>query len=120
MTLSPPKPPRREPKVDLSGLTDRQILVRQGVVTLGELAFGPRWQSDLAAALSQEAGRRVGQAQVSHWVLGVRPVPESLVEPLQQLAMRIAADLVRRADRIRADWSAAPQEDVDALPGPPA
>lgn len=117
MTLSS-KPPRREPKVDLSGLSDHQVLVRQGVVTLGELAFGPRWQSDLAAALSEEAGRRVGQAQVSHWFLGVRPIPEAMIEPLQRLAVRVADDLVRRADRIRADWVAAPQEDLDALPGP--
>lgn len=117
MTLSPPKP-RREPKIDLSGLSDRQVLVRQGVVTLGELAFGPRWQSDLAAALSQEVGRRVGQSQVSQWVAGSRPVPEALIEPLQRLAVRAADDLARRADRIRADWVAAPQEDLDALPGP--
>ncbi len=107
MTLSPPKP-RREPKVDLSGLSDRQVLVRQGVVTLGELAYGPRWQSDLAAALSEEAGRRIRQAQVSHWVLGVRPVPEAMIEPLQRLAARVADDLIRRADRIRADWIAPP------------
>lgn len=119
MTLSS-KPPRREPKIDLSGLTDRQVLVRQGVVTLGDLAFGPRWQSDLAAALSKESGRRIGQAQVSHWFLGVRPVPEALIEPLQRLAIRSADDLVRRADRIRSDWVEAPQEDVAALPGPPA
>lgn len=47
-------------------------------------------------------------------------MPEALLDPLQRLAMRAADDLVRRADRIRSDWGEAPQEDVDAIPGPPA
>lgn len=114
MTAPSPKP-RREVRVDLSGLTDRQVLVRQHVVSLGERAYGPRWQSDLAVALTKEAGRRVGQSQVSQWVSGSRPVPEGLLEPLQRLAFKVVADLERRADAIRADWIASyPDEDVEA------
>lgn len=115
MTASPQKP-RREVQVDLTGLTDRQVIIRHHVVALGENAYGPRWQSYLAAALSEEASRKIGQAQVSHWVAGIRPVPEVLIAPLQRLAMRIADDLERRADRIRADWDAGPSpEDAETL-----
>lgn len=117
MTLSSPKP-RREVQVDISGLSDRQALIREHVLRLGELAFGPRWQSDFAAALSAEARKAITQAQVGHWIAGRRPVPEGLIEPIQRLAIRLAKDLERRADRIRADWTEAPQEDLDALPGP--
>lgn len=101
---TPPSKPRREAKVDLSGLSPEQVRTRRGVVNLGTLAFGPRWQTDLAAALSQEAGRRIGQAQVSHWISGERPVPEALIEPLRLVAMRLAEDLERRASQIREDW----------------
>lgn len=113
MSILHPKP-RRDPKIDLSGLTDRQMVVRQHVVALGEQAYGLRWQSDLAAALSKAASRKVGQAQISHWFSGIRPVPEAMIESLQRLAMRIADNLVRRAERIRADWSEdPPAEDIE-------
>lgn len=101
---NPPSKPRREAKVDLSGLTPGEIETRRAVVELGTLAFGPRWQTDLAAALSNETGRTIGQAQVSHWVSGHRPVPRALIEPLRAVAMRVAADLVTAANIIRADW----------------
>lgn len=115
MSNPSPKPPRREPQVDLSGLSDHQIRLRAGVIALGERVFGARWQTDLSTALSDVAGKRVGQAQISHWVAGLRPVPEALIEPLQRLAIRAAEDLERRAAEIRADWIDPPPEDSQAL-----
>ncbi len=115
MTYPTRTPPRREAQVDLSGLTDHQVRLRAGVISLGERAFGPRWQTDLAAALSTEAGKRIGQAQVSHWVAGIRPVPETLVEPLQRLAVRAIRELERRAAELRVDWIDPPPEDAQAL-----
>jgi hypothetical protein len=104
--------PIREAKVDLSGLTEAQILIRRGVISLGERAFGPRWQSFFATALSEVAGRRITQAQVSQWISGSRPVPDALFEPTRRLAIRAAEDLERRAAEIRMEWApAAPEED---------
>ncbi|MBK3400858.1 hypothetical protein [Methylobacterium ajmalii] len=109
--------PRREVQVDLSGLTQRQIFLREQVIMLGEMAFGARWQSVFAAELSQHAGRPVRQAQVSHWISGYRPVPEAMVEPLRDLALRVAAEMARRVDEIRARWAPppVPSQDADAL-----
>lgn len=117
MLVVPPKP-RREVRVDLSGLTSDQVFHRRGVVRLGELAFGPRWQTDLAAALSLEAGRQVRQSQISAWVSGERAVPMVLIEPLKRIAVRIAEDMERRAAEIRADWAdQPPADDVAAIEG---
>ncbi|MCK2054974.1 helix-turn-helix domain-containing protein [Methylobacterium sp. 37f] len=115
MTESPPKP-RREVKVDISGLSSDQVLIRRAVILLGERAFGPRWQSDLAAALSIEANRRITQAQVSQWISGQRPVPEGLVDPLQRLALRKASEMESMAAELRADWAPTPPaEDIAAI-----
>lgn len=101
---TPPSKPRREAKVDLTGLSPDEIEIRRAVVELGSLAFGTRWQTDLAASLSNSTGRKIGQAQVSHWISGHRPVPRALIEPLRALAMRVAVDLEAAAKIIRADW----------------
>lgn len=114
MSIDPPKH-RREAKVDLSGLSDSQLFNRRSVIALGERAFGPRWQSLFAEALTREAGRRVGQVQVAQWIAGDRPVPEALIEPIRSLALRLADDMERRAADLRADWAKAPPaEDVEA------
>lgn len=115
MTESSQKP-RREPKIDLSGLTSEQVLIRRAVILLGERVFGQRWQSDLAAALSIEANRKITQAQVSQWISGQRPVPEGLIEPLQRLAIRMASEMESKAAEVRADWAPPPPaEDVAAI-----
>lgn len=117
--MESPKTTRQEVRVDLSGLSERQAVVRLHVIRLGELAFGPRWQSYLAETLSTEVGRTVGQSQIAHWIAGRRPVPEAMIEPLQRLAMRLATDMERRADLIRADWGPDPSpEELNALPSP--
>lgn len=116
MTASLPSRARQEVKVDLSGLSERQQLVRLHVIRLGEMAFGPRWQSYLAEILSGEVGRPVGQSQIGHWISGRRPVPEAMIDPLQRIAMRLAGDMERRADLIRADWGPDPSpEDLKGL-----
>lgn len=105
-------------RVDLSALSTRQIDLRRRVIALGERAFGDRWQTSFASATAREIGRHIGQAQVSHWISGKRPVPEALVEPLRRLALRLADELERRAAEIRADWAADPsEEDREALAG---
>lgn len=109
---------KRAAQVDLSGLSRRQIALRRRVVALGERAFGSRWQTEFATAASEEAHRHVGQAQVSHWISGRRPVPEGLIEPLRRLAFRLADELEFRAAEIRADWAQDPsEEDNEALAG---
>lgn len=116
MTASKPPRARQEVKVDLSGLSERQAIVRMHTIRLGELAFGPRWQSYLAEILSSEIGRKVGQPQIAHWISGRRPVPEAMLDPLQRIAMRLADDMERRADLIRADWGPDPSpEDLKGL-----
>ncbi len=115
MTEPSPKR-RREVQIDLSGLTDRQLLAREKVLRLGPFAFGPRWQSDFATALSKEARKSISQGQVGHWISGRRPVPEGLIEPIQRLAVRVCEDHERQVDRIRADWATEPPaEDIDAI-----
>lgn len=115
MTYPTRQPPRREAQVDLSGLTEHQARLRAGVIALGERAFGARWQADFSAALSAEAGKRIGQAQISHWVAGLRPVPEALVEPMQRVAVRAIRELEIRAAELRVDWIDPPAEDAQAL-----
>ncbi len=114
MTIAPPKT-RTPPKVDLSGLSDEQQDRRARVIRLGEIAFGARWMSDFAAALTKEAGRTVRYAQVSQWVIGYRPVPESLEEPLTRLAFKVADQLAERAAFVRSDWKGPPPEDVASI-----
>jgi hypothetical protein len=65
---------------------------------LGELLWGERWQSDMAAALSGEAGRRIRQGQVSTWLGGHRPMPDWTDEALARIAAMGAARLRRQAD----------------------
>ncbi|MBK3398052.1 hypothetical protein [Methylobacterium ajmalii] len=115
MTASAPKP-RREVKVDLTGLTERQLSLRTRVIRLGECIFGVRWQSDLAAALAKEARRPVGQAQVAHWISGRRPVPEALAPAIESLAHKLAEQLLHRYDIVMADWpKPLPRRDAKAL-----
>jgi hypothetical protein len=104
---STPKP-RREIKVDLSGLTDRQAYVRGMVIRFCERAYGPRWQSMFAADLTKEAGRRIAQNQVSQWISGDRPVPEALFEPIRRLAVRTGERMRRHGGDIVTDWAKAP------------
>jgi len=113
MATPPPDRPRRSrvAKVDLSKLTERQIEIRAHVVALGEHAYGPRWQTPLAAALAKESGRAITPAQVSHWLAGRSPVPEALIEPLMALAAAAVADLDRRAAAIRAAWTPDTEEE---------
>ena len=118
MTTDSPKP-RREVKVDLSGLSPEQVSTRTRVIALGEMTFGAsRWQTDLARAITTEAGRRITQGQVSHWVSGLSPVPPALLDPIRRVAIRVAEDLEHRADEIRAAWVDEPTpEDAKALDG---
>lgn len=114
MTIASPTP-RKGPKIDLSGLDDEQRLMRERVIRLGEYAFGARWQSDMAAALTKLAGRRVGQVQIAQWVSGYRPVSEALVPALGRLVDQAVSETNRRTDRVLADWKGPPVEDVDAI-----
>lgn len=109
MSVETPTPkPRREIRVDLSGLTDRQAYVRQMVIRFCERAYGQRWQSTFAADLTKEAGRRIAQNQVSQWISGERPVPEGLFEPIRRLAVRTGERMQRHGGDIVTDWAKAP------------
>lgn len=105
MTQDDQTPAKRVRKEDLSRLSERQLRLRKQVMDVGELAFGPRWQTDFAKALSHQAKREIGFSQVAHWISGHRPVPESLAEPIQRLTELAIKDAKRRAALIRADWS---------------
>lgn len=110
---------------DLSRLTQRQARLRDAVIRLGRTAYGERWQTDLAAALSSEAGRRISQSQLSHWIQGTRPVPESLAEPLRRTTLALSADLRRRSDELaglrfpRAPFPCRPPRTEGATPPSP-
>lgn len=88
---------RRQLRVDLSGLDEAQRRRRAGLIGLGQAAFGPRWRSDLARAISTELGKPFSEARVAQWVSGNRPVPEPVYEACLAISGHHAEDLKRRA-----------------------
>jgi hypothetical protein len=91
----------RQPKVDLSRLTEAQRATRVAFIDLAEIAFGKAWQTPVAAALGRD------KAQVAGWISGRRPVPVDVLAELPARALRWAANLEHRADMIRLRWDPA-------------
>jgi hypothetical protein len=92
---------RRAAKPDLSRLTDEQRAWLELVVIFGEAAWGERWHTPMAQALSEVRGRPMSPMQVLSWTAGRRPVPEQVRSELKTIAGRIAEHLQRRTDVIR-------------------
>lgn len=88
----------RQPKVNLSRLTEAQRATRVAFIDLAEIAFGKAWQTPVAAALGRD------KAQVAGWISGRRPVPVDVLAELPTMALRWAANLEHRADMIRLRW----------------
>jgi len=98
---SPAAKARRQPQIDLSGLTDAQRAVRERVILIGMAAYGDRWRTDLAAAIGERLGRPYSTTQVMGWVQGRRPVPDAIEALVPGLALDLAADLEKRAAILR-------------------
>ncbi|MBY0253469.1 MAG: hypothetical protein K2X54_19150 [Methylobacterium organophilum] len=92
---------RRQPKIDLSGLTDAQRDVRERLILIGIAAFGNRWRTDIANCIGERLGRPQSRSQVMGWVQGIRPVPDTIAALLPDLARDMAADLEKRAAVLR-------------------
>ncbi|WP_156650069.1 MULTISPECIES: hypothetical protein [Methylobacterium] len=103
---------RRAPKVNISNLNDEQRILREHVLSLGKQAFGERWLSPMAAALSKETGRRISVSQVAQWQSGERPVPIVLVPSLNVIAHDAVRHLLHRADEIKTRWLDANDWDI--------
>lgn len=106
MTAIPPKGSpaakvRRQPQIDLSGLTEEQRAVRARIILVGMAAFGDRWRTDLATAIGERLGRPYSTTQVMGWVQGRRPVPQAIEALIPDLARDLAADLEKRAAILR-------------------
>lgn len=99
MPRNPPKP------IDTSALSYDQRRARERLVRMGDLAYGPAWQTPLAEALTKHLGRTVSAQQVSHWYKAVRPVPTGMLAPLAELALSLAPTLEQRADSLRRVWT---------------
>jgi hypothetical protein len=95
---------RRTPKVNTSNLSDEQCILREHVLSLGKQAFGERWLSPMAAALSEKTGRRISVSQVAQWQSGERPVPIALVPAFNVIARTAVEHLLHRADEIQTRW----------------
>ncbi|KQT93381.1 hypothetical protein ASG60_08425 [Methylobacterium sp. Leaf469] len=92
---------RREPKIDLSRLSEEQKATRIAFLDLAEIAFGKAWQTPVASALGRD------KAQVAGWISGRRPVPVDVLAELPALALRWAASLEHRAEMLRLRWDPA-------------
>lgn len=92
---------RRQPKIDVSGLTDAQRAVRERFILIGTTAFGDRWRTEIANHIGGMLGRPQSRSQVMGWIQGIRPVPDTVAALLPDLARDLAADLEKRAAVLR-------------------
>ena len=98
--------PRTLPKpIDTSALTEDQRRTRERLVCMGDLAYGPAWQTPLAEDLTKHVGRAISAQQVNHWFKAVRPVPTGMLAPLAELALSLAPKMEQRADALRRVWT---------------
>lgn len=88
------------------------------LASVAALAFGPRWASPLADALSREAGRPVAPTQVHQWTSGARPVPTWVADVIVPLLKRRAHELQRQARATYADAQRLEQFLAPPLPEP--
>lgn len=92
---------RRQPKIDISGLTDAQRAVRERLILIGMTAFGDRWRTEIANHIGERLGRPQSRSQVMGWIAGIRLVPDTVAALLPDLARDLAADLEKRAKILR-------------------